>query len=202
MNDLPAGSERKRRADAERNRARVLEVARPILAEKGAAATLEAVAKAAGVGIGTLYRHFPNRDALLEAVYLRDAHRLADAAASLSVSAPSPAEALRSWLRLFIELLGARRGLGELVASATPMPLPATPAAATDAIPSARALIADAVAQLVEAVTAERPTPDPVDPTDLLRALVGVASGHTGTGWEDRAWHLADLLVAGLQHGA
>jgi AcrR family transcriptional regulator len=89
---------RKPRADAARNRERVLEAAKTVFSAGGAEASLEAVARTAGVGIGTLYRHFPTREALFEAVYRREVQQLADLAERLKEEA-EPVEALRQWMR-------------------------------------------------------------------------------------------------------
>src|SRR5579884_3291798 len=88
---------RKPRADAARNRERVLEAAKTVFSAGGAEASLEAVARAAGVGIGTLYRHFPTREALYEAVYRREVQQLADLAERLR-DEKDPVEALRQWM--------------------------------------------------------------------------------------------------------
>lgn len=197
MNDLPIDRPRRPRADAERNRGRVLDAAREILAEKGAQARLEEIARAAGVGIGTLYRHFPTRETLLEEVYRADAERLSRAARALAEGQPVAREALRSWLRLFIELMGTRRGLAELVAGADPKPTNSV-VTTEPSEPTARALVAGAISGLVAALEPREENGGLVEPMDLLRALVGVANTSAGPGWEDRAWHLADVLVAGL----
>ena len=89
---------RKPRADAARNRERVLEAAKAVFSAGGPEASLEAVARTAGVGIGTLYRHFPTREALFEAVYRREVQQLADLAERLKEEA-EPVEALRQWMR-------------------------------------------------------------------------------------------------------
>src|ERR1700731_1599576 len=94
----PSGrSTRKPRADAVRNRERVLEAAKAVFSAGGAEASLEAVARSAGVGIGTLYRHFPTREALFEAVYRREVHQLAELAERLK-DKPDPLDALRQWM--------------------------------------------------------------------------------------------------------
>src|SRR6195952_5994938 len=93
-------AERRPRADAQRNRERILEVAKEAFTRSGANVSLDDVAKQANVGPGTLYRHFPTRDALLEAVYRTEVERLAAAATRLSLE-PTPLEALREWLGLF-----------------------------------------------------------------------------------------------------
>src|SRR6202030_2001237 len=100
---------RKPRADAIRNRERVLEAAKVVFSAGGAEASLEAVARRAGVGIGTLYRHFPTREALFEAVYRREVEQLADLAEQLKTEV-GPAEALRRWLRSNVEFVATKKG--------------------------------------------------------------------------------------------
>src|SRR5271157_3311171 len=95
MTPLAKGT-RKPRADAVRNRERVLEAAKAVFSAGGAEASLEAVARTAGVGIGTLYRHFPTREALFEAVYRREVQHLGDLAEQLKQE-PAPVDALRQW---------------------------------------------------------------------------------------------------------
>src|SRR3982074_657423 len=99
MADQSAEPVRRPRADAVRNRERVLEAAKAVFSAGGADASLEAVARRAGVGIGTLYRHFPTREALFEAVYRREVEQLADLADQLKAGNVPPTEALRRWLR-------------------------------------------------------------------------------------------------------
>src|SRR5580658_1031558 len=94
--------DRKPRADAQRNRERILEVAKQEFARSGANASLEEIAKNAGVGPGTLYRHFPTREELLVAVYRSGMEKLAAAEQRLAKDLP-PIEALRSWLLLFVD---------------------------------------------------------------------------------------------------
>src|SRR5246127_3293668 len=101
---------RKPRADALRNRERVLEAAKAVFSAGGADASLEAVAREAGVGIGTLYRHFPTREALYEAVYRREVEQLGDLAEQLQC-APEPVEALRRWLRANVEFVATKKGM-------------------------------------------------------------------------------------------
>ena len=98
MTDRPAVKRRKLRADAVRNRERVLEAAKAVFSQGGPEASLEAVARRAGVGIGTLYRHFPSREALYEAVYRREVEQLVELARHLGATA-APVEALRRWMR-------------------------------------------------------------------------------------------------------
>ena len=113
-NDGPTA--RKPRADAERNRLLLLEAAKTVFADKGSSASLEEIARAAGVGIGTLYRHFPTRDALVAAVYRNETAQLAAAAKSLSELHP-PVEALRLWLVQFVDYVVTKHGMSELLDS-------------------------------------------------------------------------------------
>src|SRR5580700_11285806 len=100
--------QRKPRRDAQRNRERILEVAKEAFTQFGADASLDEIAKQAGVGAGTLYRHFPTRDALIEAVYRTEVEKLAHAARELAEQKP-PLEALRAWMLLFIDHIAAKQ---------------------------------------------------------------------------------------------
>src|ERR1700720_2234883 len=108
---------RRPRADAVRNRERVLAAAKAVFSAGGADASLEAVAKTAGVGIGTLYRHFPTREALFEAVYRREVQQLADLAKRLEEEA-EPIEALRQWMRSFVKFAATKKGMSAALAFA------------------------------------------------------------------------------------
>src|SRR5271168_3086707 len=98
----PEFTDRKPRADAQRNRERILEVAKQEFARSGANASLEDIAKKAGVGPGTLYRHFPRREELLVAVYRSEMEKLAAAGRSFA-DTMNPVESLRAWLLLFVD---------------------------------------------------------------------------------------------------
>ena len=108
---------RRPRADAVRNRERVLAAAKAVFSKGGADASLEAVAKRAGVGIGTLYRHFPTREALFEAVYRHEVQQLSELAEQLK-DETSPVEALRRWLHSDIELVATKKGMSAALALA------------------------------------------------------------------------------------
>ncbi|MGA7810065.1 TetR/AcrR family transcriptional regulator, partial [Bradyrhizobium sp.] len=108
---------RKPRADGLRNRERVLEAAKAVFSAGGPDASLEAVARQAGVGIGTLYRHFPTREALFEAVYRREVEQLGELAEELKSEA-SPVEALRRWLRANVEFVATKKGMSAALALA------------------------------------------------------------------------------------
>src|SRR5580700_11303187 len=117
MADQAAEQVRKPRTDAVRNRERVLEAAKAVFSAGGSDASLEAVAKRAGVGIGTLYRHFPTREALFEAVYRREVEQLTDLAEQLKSEA-EPVEALRRWLRSNVEFAATKKGMSAALALA------------------------------------------------------------------------------------
>src|SRR5271165_4480586 len=110
MADPAAATLRRPRADAVRNRERVLESAKAVFSAGGPEASLEAVAKRAGVGIGTLYRHFPTREALFEAVYRREVQQLADLAEKLKQES-HPIDALRQWMRSNVEFVATKKGM-------------------------------------------------------------------------------------------
>ncbi|MBB4841176.1 AcrR family transcriptional regulator [Sphingomonas kyeonggiensis] len=188
MAETGDSSSRKPRADAERNRLRLLDTAKAAFGEKGPSASLEEIAREAGVGIGTLYRHFPTRDALIEAVYRNETMQLADAAARLIETHP-PVKALRQWLLLFVDYLGTKYGMAAVFGSVTGGTA-ALYAACNSGTPEAIALLTD------RAVASGEIKLD-MDPIDLLRAIAGVASA--GPGWQDTARRLIDILIAGMR---
>jgi AcrR family transcriptional regulator len=105
----PTLTERPKRADARRNYEKVLTAAREAFAEGGESTALEEIARRAGVGIGTLYRHFPNRQALLEALYLDEVEEVCRTAAELDTD--DPWEALTTWFERFIAYLATKQAL-------------------------------------------------------------------------------------------
>ena len=184
------GEARKPRADAQRNRDGLLEAAKAAFAEAGPEASLEEIARRADVGIGTLYRHFPTRDAIIEAVYRREVQQLADAAPRL-VDALPPAEALRAWMRLFIDYIAAKK----VIAPALKSLVGADSALYADS--SAR--INGAIALLVERARASGDIRPDADSSDLLRALIGFAYVNSAPDWEASALRVIDLLIDGLR---
>jgi AcrR family transcriptional regulator len=184
------GAVRKPRADARRNRDSLLEAAKAAFAEVGAEASLDEIARRAGVGIGTLYRHFPTRDAVVEAVYRREVQQLADAAPRLVESLP-PAEALRAWMRLFIDYIAAKKVIAPALKSSV------GGGSAVYADSSVR--INEAMALLVERARARGDIRPNADSADLLRALVGFAYVNSAPDWEASARRLIDLLIDGLR---
>ncbi len=181
-------TDRKPRADARRNRDRLLEVAKAAFTRDGAEINLDDLAKQAGLGIGTLYRHFPTRDALIEAVYRAELERLADAATRLS-KAHTPIEALREWMRLFVDYIATKH----LIAPA-PNSMVGGPSQLYE---TSGDLMKTAIQSLVgRAVESGDIRPD-LDPFDLLRALVGVANVAASPDWEASAKRLVDILLLG-----
>jgi AcrR family transcriptional regulator len=181
---------RKPRADAQRNRDGLLEAAKAAFAEVGPEASLEEIARRADVGIGTLYRHFPTRDAIVEAVYRREVQQLAEAAPRLSETLP-PAEALRAWMRVFVDYIAAKK----VIAPALKSLVGADSALYADS--SAR--INGAIGLLVERARASGDIRPDADAADLLRALIGFAYVNSAPDWEASALRLIDLLIDGLR---
>lgn len=178
------------RADARRNRDRLLEAAlRAFSAEATEDVTLERVARDAGVGIGTLYRHFPTREALIEEVYRTELDRLCDAAPRLQAEHP-PVEALRAWMEGFIDYMAAKRGLAEA--------LRAVIAAGGRPFAHSRERLVGAVGRLMAAGPAAGLRTD-VDPGDVLLALNGIALAAGEPAQREQAGRLLDLLVDGLR---
>ena len=179
---------RKPRADAQRNRERILQVAKAAFSRSGADVSLDEVAKQSGVGPGTLYRHFPTRDALLEAVYRTEVERLAAAEKEFSRTM-SPIKALRAWMLLFIDYIATK----QIVVAA----LNTVVGGPSKLFESARAQIHGAIDSLVNrAIKSGDIRPD-LDPFDLLRALVGVSNVSSVPDWPESARRLVDILLAG-----
>jgi AcrR family transcriptional regulator len=179
---------RKPRSDARQNRDRILEVAKQAFARSGASASLDDIAKQAGVGPGTLYRHFPTRDALIEAVYHTEVGKLAGAQRELSANLP-PIEALRAWMMLFIDYIAAKH----IIASALNS-LGGGPSKLYD---SSRVQVADAIDALVKTAVKSGDIRKDLKPFDLLRALIGVSNVATGPDWQESARRLVDILIKG-----
>jgi AcrR family transcriptional regulator len=180
---------RKPRADAERNRDRLMAVAKKTFAERGSDVTLDEIARGAGVGIGTLYRHFPTRDAMLQAVYRHEVEQLAEAATRLLESA-KPLEALRAWLRLFVEYVGTKKLI-----------IPALNAATSDStalLEYSSAQIIDSANKLVAHAIENGDIRDDVLALDLLYAVFGFSKTDDQREWVTRAYRLIDILIAGL----
>jgi AcrR family transcriptional regulator len=202
---------RKPRVDAERNRVRLLETAKAAFAEKGSGASLDEIARMAGVGAGTLYRHFPTRDALVAAVYRNETDQLVAAAGRLAETHP-PVTALREWLLLFVDYIATKHGMYEVLNSivggtsdlysastAQVKQAMAKLVGGTSDLYSATAQVRQAIAKLVDRAVASGDIRLALDPLDLLRALAGVANVSSGPDGKRAAKRMVDVLIAGVR---
>src|ERR1700726_1284690 len=190
MADQTAEISRRPRADAVRNRERVLEAAKAVFSAGGADASLEAVARRAGVGIGTLYRHFPTREALFEAVYRREVQQLGELAEQLENEA-APVDALRRWLRANVELVATKKGMSAALALAMH--------SSSELTAYSFERLTKAVGALLERAVAAGEIRSDISPEDLLRALVGMCYLHDQPGWQSSVVRLLDVFVDGLR---
>jgi len=181
---------RKPRADAIRNRERVLEAAKAVFSAGGAQASLEAVAREAGVGIGTLYRHFPTREALFEAVYRREVQQLADLAEQLKQEA-KPIDALRQWMRSIVKFVATKKGMSAALTLAVDKN--------SKLFSSSADRLARTVGGLLDRAIAAGEIRDDISPEDLLRAVVGMCYMHDQPGWQTSVLRLVDVFVDGLR---
>jgi AcrR family transcriptional regulator len=188
-----AESTRPLRADARRNRESLLSAAAELFADSGTDASLEAIAKKAGVGIGTLYRHFPTRESLVEAAYRNEVDQLSAAAEELLRSHP-PDEALAEWMERFVSYSATKRGMAEALQSVV--------ASNSHLFAESKAQIVKAITTLLDAAAAAGAIRKDADPEDVLRAMGGIWLVPLEPGWQDRARRLLQLLMDGLRYGA
>ncbi|WP_263381538.1 TetR/AcrR family transcriptional regulator [Granulicella arctica] len=184
----PTSPKRKLRADAQQNYCRILEVARLAFAQDGAATTLDDIVRQAGVGSGTLYRHFPTRDALIEAVYRSEVEKLVAAGQRFTTTRP-PLDALRAWMLLFIDHVAQKKLI-----------LPAMDTVAGGSIrliEGARGLIHGCFLTLVQGAIDSGELRADTNPDDLVRTLIGVFHTTALPGWEASARRIVDILIAG-----
>jgi AcrR family transcriptional regulator len=179
---------RKPRSDAQRNRERILETAKAAFTHHGADASLEEIAMRAGVGIGTLYRHFPTRDALIEAVYRSEVEKLAAAGGSFAAAMP-PIEALRSWMLLLVDYIAAKHIIAPALKSVARGP--------SRLYEDSRSLIQEAMDELVKRAKKSGELRRDLDSSDLLRAVIGASHVGSGHDWQQSARRLVDILIAG-----
>jgi AcrR family transcriptional regulator len=182
---------RKPRADALRNRDRLLEAAKTVFSAGGPDASLEAVARTAGVGIGTLYRHFPTREALFEAVYRHEVQQLAELAEQLKKDT-RPIEALRQWMRSIVKFVATKRGMSTALAFAI--------AKDSDLVSDSSDRLTRAIGLLLEQAVAAGEVRSDVSSEDLLRAIVGMCYTHDQAGWQKNVLRLVDIFVDGLRN--
>ena len=183
-------SVRKPRCDAQRNRERILEVARQAFSRSGANASLDDIARKAGVGPGTLYRHFPAREELLVAVYRSEIEKLAAAQKKFAGELP-PVEALRAWLLLFVDYLARKQLIAPTLNALLGDP--------KKVFEASYARIWEAIRALVKRAIESGDIRKDLDPIDLLRALIGVASVATSPDWQQSARRLVDIMITGAR---
>jgi AcrR family transcriptional regulator len=181
-------AQRMPRADARRNRERILEVAKKAFTRSGANASLDDIANEAGVGPGTLYRHFPTREELLQAVYRSEMEKLAAAERKFAQSMP-PIEALRAWLLLFVDAIETKQIIAPVLNTLIGDP--------KKVFAASYAQTHEAIRALVKRAIKSGDIRKDLDPMDLLRALVGVANVASSPDWQQSARRLVDILITG-----
>jgi len=179
---------RKPRADAQRNRERILEVAKLVFTRRGTEASMDEIAKRARIGPGTLYRHFPTRDDLLAAVYISEVEKLAEAQRKFSAEL-SLVEALRAWMLVFIDYIAAKK----IIAPA----LNAMAGGPSRVFQQTNRLMEEAANALASRAVASRDLRPDVDPMDMLRAIYGVSSAGSTDDWPAKARRFVDILIQG-----
>jgi AcrR family transcriptional regulator len=179
---------RKPRTDAQRNRGRILEVAKKAFARRGANASLDDIANEADVGAGTLYRHFPTRDALIEAVYRTEVEKLAAAERKFAEAMP-PIEALRAWMLLFVDYIATKQIIAPALNTFVGGP--------SKLFEGSRTLIENAINGLVKRAIKSGDMRKDLEPFDLLRALIGVSHVASSPDWQQSAKRLVDILITG-----
>jgi len=179
---------RKPRTDAQQNRERILEAAKEAFTRSGASTSLDDVARQAGVGAGTLYRHFPTRDALLEAVYRTEVEKLAAAERKFAQTMP-PIEALRAWMLLFVDYIAAKHIIAPALNTVVGGP--------SKLYEASRGQLSGAIEALVKRAIKSGEIRRDLDPFDLLRALIGVSNVASSPDWQQSAKRLVDILITG-----
>ncbi|MFE2052065.1 TetR/AcrR family transcriptional regulator [Streptomyces sp. NPDC059459] len=192
-NQVTAPAPRPLRADARRNRDRLIEVAARAFAQDGPDVTLDAIAKEAGVGIGTLYRHFATREELVDAAYRSELAKLCDSASELLEAGP-PDAALRAWMDGFVRYMTTKRGMSDA--------LRALIATGGDPFSRSRTLLTGAITDLLRAGTAAGLLRADVEPEDVLFSLSGLSLAATTPEHHARMTRLLDLLMDGLRYQA
>jgi AcrR family transcriptional regulator len=188
----PTGA-RRLRSDARRNHDKLVEVAASAFAEHGVDASLEEIARRAGVGIGTLYRHFPTREHLVEAVYRREVEALCAAADELARQ-HKPDIALAEWMLRSVDYLAAKRGMANSLRLLF--------AANSEAVAQSSGKVVAALQRLVDAALADGSIRADVEISDVLHALAGIYAAPDAPDWRDRSRRLVSLLIDGLRWGA
>jgi len=179
------------RADAQRNRERLLKVAVHAFSHNGPDVTLESIAGEAGVGIGTLYRHFPTREALIEAAYRNELARLCAGVPELLRTMPADV-ALRTWMDRFIDYLATKRGMADALRMVI--------ASGGNPYAQSRERLLEAVGSFLKAGADQRVLRHDVDPSDVMTGISGVSLVAGTLDQREQAGRLLDLLMDGLRH--
>ncbi|PKA44752.1 TetR family transcriptional regulator (plasmid) [Rhizobium sullae] len=188
-----AKTERRTRADALRNRDKLIAVAAVVFADHGVEGSLEEIARRAGVGIGTLYRHFPTREHLVEVVYRRELQNLATAASDLAATRPAD-QALEEWMHRFVNYIAAKRGMAQSLRILLN--------SNSELFAEGSGIISGALRQLVDNAAIKGMIRNDVESTDLLHALSSIYSMPDSPEWRERTGRLIRLLMDGLKWGA
>jgi AcrR family transcriptional regulator len=181
-------SARKPRSDAQRNRERILEVAKQVFTRRGADASMGEIARRAKIGPGTLYRHFASRDDLLATVYITEVEKLAEAQKKLSAELP-PIEALRAWLLVFIEYIAAKKIIAAALNAMTGGP--------SRVYQQSTQVMEEAANALASRAVASADLRPDVDPIDLMRAIYGLSTAGSADDWPAKARKFVDILLQG-----
>jgi AcrR family transcriptional regulator len=184
---------RPRRADAQRNRDRLLDAATAAFAEEGEKVALETIAARAGVGIGTLYRHFPDRNALIVEAYRHEVESLCSSAEASLGELPAD-EALHAWMERFAQYVATKRGMGDALRSAV--------ASESPIFSETRTRLVETLRQLIDAGATSGALRRDVDPEDVMRLMGAVWQVPMNEGWQDDVRRILNLLVDGLRYGA
>lgn len=187
---LPRAQPEHLRADARRNRDRLIETAAAAFAERGVDTSLEDIARRAGVGIGTLYRHFPTREHLVEVVYRREVEALAGAADELARH-HAPDVALAEWMQRFVDYIAAKRGMADSLRILL--------TTKSGLFAETSGMILHALRHLVDAAAADGSIRGDVDSADVALALSGIYAAPDTPDWHDRSRRLVSLLMDGLR---
>jgi AcrR family transcriptional regulator len=189
----PAPAEKTLRADAQRNREKLVKAAGLAFSQHGIDTSLEEIAERAGVGIGTLYRHFPTREHLVEVIYRREVEALCQAADDLAKKHP-PDVALAEWMQRFVDYIAAKRGMANS--------LKLLLASNSEFFAEASGKIPAALQRLVDAAITQGSIRADIESSDLLQALSGIYGAPQTPDWRERSRRLVTLLMDGLRWGA
>lgn len=181
------------RADAKRNRERLLSAATDLFASEGPDAALEAIAARAGVGVGTLYRHFPNREALMVATYQHEVDALCAAAEELLATQPAD-EALRAWVERFAAYAATKRGMGDALLSAL--------GSDAEMYAATRERLLDALRLLLDAGAESGTLRADIAADDVMRVISSIWQVPSGPHWRETIGNMLQLVIDGLRYGA